>query len=443
MLQIVYDVAPGAQLFYATANTGIAQFAQNIKDLRTAGCDIIIDDFTYFVETPFQNGQAATVIAPTNGGILVQSVNDVTVGPQAGALYFSSAANSGNFSDGTAGVWEGDFVDGGPTAAPLPLGNSLHNFGGGATFDTLTVGGRVLLKWSDPLGGSGNDYDLFALDSTGTTVAASSTNIQSGTQDPSEDVGNRATGQRMVIVRKAGAAARFLHLNTNRGRLANATTGVVYGHNGGLNTVSVAATPAGPAISSLLAIGPFPNAHTTSNVVEVFSSDGPRRIFYNADSSAITPGDVSSTGGQVLQKPDITAADGVSTTAPGFSPFFGTSAAAPHAGALAGLIKSASPASSLTQVLAAMKSTALDIEAPGVDRDSGSGIVMPIRAMSALGVTGPAFIENGAVAVTEFFGNGTESSSPVKPEISLSRSIISGSQTLRPCRRLLRRRRLA
>src|SRR5262249_19645962 len=44
MLEIVHDLAPGAQLFFATAFNGITSFAQNIRDLRTAGCDIIVDD---------------------------------------------------------------------------------------------------------------------------------------------------------------------------------------------------------------------------------------------------------------------------------------------------------------------------------------------------------------------------------------------------------------
>ena len=44
----------------------------------------------------------------------------------------------------------------------------------------------VVLMWSDPIGGSGNDYDLFVLDSTGTSVTNSSTNFQNGNQDPYE-----------------------------------------------------------------------------------------------------------------------------------------------------------------------------------------------------------------------------------------------------------------
>src|SRR5262249_11280478 len=182
ILEIVHDIAPGAQLFFATAFSGIASFAQNIRDLRTAGCDIIIDDVFYFVETPFEDGQPAPT--NTNGGVVIQAVNDVTA---AGALFFSSAGNSGNLDQGTAGVWEGDFVDGGPAPGPLPTPTPplrLHDFGG-STFDVITVaGGPVNLYWSDPLGGSANDYDLFRLNSTGTAVQSSSTNIQSGTQDP-------------------------------------------------------------------------------------------------------------------------------------------------------------------------------------------------------------------------------------------------------------------
>lgn len=407
MLEIVHDIAPGAQLFYATAVLGtgsVPQFATNIRDLRTAGCDIIIDDVSYFIETPFQDGQEANVISPGNAGAVVQAVKDVTIGSQAGALYFSSAANSGNKNDGTAGAWEGDFADGGPTAAPLPLGNRVHDFGGGNLNNQLTVAGRVLLKWSDPLGGSGNDYDVFALNAAGTALVAAGTNIQDGNDDPVEDIGNRAIGQRIVIVKKAAAAARFLHLNTNRGVLTFSTAGVVYGHNASRDSISVAATPAGPAQNNA-SIGPFPRAHSAANVVEQFSSDGPRRIFYNGDGSLITPGNVSSTGGTLLQKPDITAADGVATTTPGFIPFFGTSAAAPQAGAMMALLKAASPGSTTAQLYNAMTSTAIDIEAPGVDRDSGVGIFMPIPAINALGVSGPAFLEVDATTSLEAPGD--------------------------------------
>src|SRR5262245_20528936 len=127
MLEIVHDLAPGAQLYFASAFVSITSFADNIRALRLAGCDIIVDDVFYFVESPFQDGQ----LAPTNrnGGVVTQAVNDVTASC---ALYFSSAGNSGNLNDGTAGVWEGDFVDGGAVGVPiLPIEGPaarLHSF---------------------------------------------------------------------------------------------------------------------------------------------------------------------------------------------------------------------------------------------------------------------------------------------------------------------------
>src|SRR5262245_26942114 len=163
MLEIIHDLAPGAQLYFATAFTSITSFADNIRALRAAGCDIIVDDVFYFVETPFQDGQAPGVVSNTNGGAVIQAVNDVTA---SGALYFSSAGNEGNLDDGTSGVWEGNFVDGGPATGPLAGAGRIHDFGG-QLFNLQTAPGQsqIDLYWSDPLGGSSNDYDLFQLNS--------------------------------------------------------------------------------------------------------------------------------------------------------------------------------------------------------------------------------------------------------------------------------------
>ena len=121
-----------------------------------------------------------------------------------------------------------------------------------------------------------------------------------------------------------------------------------------------------------------------ANPTEVFSSDGPRRIFYVPTGAPITPGNFlfGTNGGTTLLKPDVAAADGVSTKTPGFLPFFGTSAAATHAAAIAALIKSARQTNTNAQILNAMKQTALDIRAAGLDRDAGYGIVMALEALN-------------------------------------------------------------
>ena len=368
MLEIVHDMAPGASLYFATAFGSVAQFATNIINLRAAGCDIIVDDVTYYNEGAFQDGPIA------------QAVNQVTA---AGALFFSSAANSGNKNDGQSGTFEGDFVASGnaiPAAVQALYGASpiqLQAFGGN-NYTALTATTRnISLKWGDPLGASANDYDLVVTNATGSTVLGQSLGNQSGTQDPYE-FAPRATpypiGSRIYIVRYSGAA-RALRLDTHRGRItaADSTAGSAFGHNAVGSGISVAAvdlaTATGPG-------GTFTGG--AANPVETYSSDGPRKMFYQPNGTAITPGNLlfATNGGTTLQKVDMAAGDCGTTTTPGFIPFCGTSAAAPTAAAIAALIKGANPAATNAQIVSSMNASALDIEAAGWDRDSGVGIVM-------------------------------------------------------------------
>jgi len=152
--------------------------------------------------------------------------------------------------------------------------------------------------------------------------------------------------------------------------------------------------------------GPYPGLFTSANETESFSSDGPRRIILDPTGVELTPGNRTSTGGVVRQKPDITAADGVSTAAPGFNPFYGTSAAAPHAAALAALCKSAVPAITPAALRTALTSSAIDIEAAGVDKDTGAGIVMAQPFLAACGAVPQAFLSAGTAVPTQASGDG-------------------------------------
>ena len=406
MMEIIHDISPGAKLYFATAFNGISSFAQNIRDLRAAGCDIIIDDVFYFDENPFVDGQTGAVISPSNGGLILQAVNDVTAD---GTLYFSSAGNEGNLDDDSAGAYEGDFVDGGSLG--LLAGGTVNLFGTNQ-YDRISAGGGnfVVLFWSDPLGASANDYDLFVLNSTGTAVLEASTDTQDGTQDPVESLSPtyNVANNRLVVFKHAGAQSRYIHLNTFRGGVAVASAGETHGHSHAALAYSVAATPAAAAWNPVTASGPYPNPFTALNQSEWFSSDGPRHLFYHADGTAFIPGDVSSTGGIIRQKPDITAADGVSVTGVGGfgSPFYGTSAAAPHAGAIAALVKSAAPLISNGEMRAALTASSVDIMSAGTDRNSGAGIVMAFEALRALGIGGSANPELGVVVASDHPGNG-------------------------------------
>jgi hypothetical protein len=377
MMEIVHDIAPGAQLYFATAFQSEAGFAANIQALAAAGCKVIVDDVTYFAEGAFQDGTIA------------QAVNAVTA---AGVTYISSAANDGNLSSGTSGAWEGDFVDGGvlPPGPISDLGETgnLHMFGSNNYLTISAVGSsRVYsLKWSDPLGASCNDYDLFITNSAGTRVKALSAGAQTCGQDPLEilqgtsNTGSQnylIAGDKIVVVLYSGVA-RALHVGSHRGYVLNGTSGATFGHNAAANAVSTAAVYWNSAFK-----GTVPFVGGAANPDETFSSDGPRKVFYNPDGTAITPGNVlfGTSGGTTLIKPDAAGADGVTARTPGFSPFFGTSAAAPHLAGIAALILQARPAYTPAQVKAAMFNTALDNMAPGNDRDSGHGIVNALAAV--------------------------------------------------------------
>ncbi|MCU1592283.1 MAG: neuroendocrine convertase 1, partial [Frankiales bacterium] len=399
MLEVVHDIAPGARLLFATAfGGGQAQYAQNIRDLQAAGADVIVDDVSYFEEPVFQDGPIA------------QAVEDVSA---AGTLYFSSAGNSGNLQDRTSSTWEGDFRSSG-VFAPDGGGDYLEfgPEGGGQYTNPITFASfarfrRVHLQWSDPVGTSGNDYDLYVLDAAG-NVIGQSTDVQDGDDAPFEEVDLPYSGQprRVVVERKNGAAARFLHVSIYAGSFAPsrtdtqpayATTGATYGHSSAESAISVAAAPAAAARSVNEPSGPYPGSFTGAQVSELFSSEGPRRMFYEADGTPYND-DLSAGGGVVRAKPDVTAADGVQTSQPSFNPFFGTSAAAPHAAAVAALLRSAGGTATATRD--ALESTALDIEAPGDDPVTGRGIVMADSALAALGLRARALLDVGTPVVT-------------------------------------------
>jgi hypothetical protein len=324
---------------FATAFTSQASFADNLRALYdVAGADVIVDDVGYFSEAVFQDDDVAAAV-------------DYVV--EHGVLYFSSAGNGGNRNDGTSGTWEGDFavgetVDGFPAA----------DFGGDA--QNQIVGGSTsvyTLHWSDPQGGSANDYDLLITNHGSTVVFAASTDPQDGDDDPFEAIAAipQDEGRYLVVIRFSGAE-RALSLRSNGGELEFATEGEVSGHPAARGAVAVAAT------GQDFAGGPG-GTFDGSEPVELFSSDGPRRVHYEADGSPITPGDLSMSGGELRAKPDVTGADCVSTSTPGFGFFCGTSAAAPHVAAIAALLRELAAADGATP---ADLRAALSATAPGI-----------------------------------------------------------------------------
>lgn len=363
LMEIVYDMAGGATLGFATALPNEQQYATNIRRLRDEmNCDVIYDDVGYLGQSPFQ------------AGIVSAAVEDVVAD---GAVYLSAAGNDGSAAKGTSSTYEGDFFDSGVTFEELfpglPISGSLHDFdeglNGAKIANQILMGGGLatVLHWSDPLGESFNDYDLCITDADLRRLVACSSFIQNGDDDPIEFVPFAEEGDQVLIINYLGIQEeRFLHLQTFEAILERGTSGNIFGHPGLDAAIAVGAADVSQANG-----GPF----TEDAEVENFSSDGPRRRFFEADGTPFTPGNLSSTGGVVRQKPDVTGADGVSTTTPDFTTFFGTSAGVPHAAAAAVLLKDADPEITAQEIEDVLEGSAIDIEFPGDDDISGAGII--------------------------------------------------------------------
>jgi hypothetical protein len=381
MAQIVHDLAPGAALAFATAFASETSFANNILALKNAGAKVIVDDITYFDEPFFQDGPVSV------------SVNKATA---AGVTYFSSAANSNVILGGkNVASWEAPAfrTTTCPTGVPsyathcmdFTPGSGVDN---GAAITLAPGGGFILdLQWAEPWFGVNTDIDAYVLSSTN-AIVASSENINSGgggTQKPFEALGlTNSTGTsqtvRIVLNKFSGSAnprLKYVLLGAH-GITAvehNASTGgdivgpTIFGHNGAANAMSTAAIP-------------FNNANT----IETYSSRGPVRLYYGpvngTTPASALPAPLN------LAKPDIAATDGVQNTffgsfSSGVWRFFGTSASAPHAAAVAALQLDGFRSATVSQVKSAQRSTALPVGAFGADA-AGKGRVNAKAAVSQL-----------------------------------------------------------
>lgn len=376
MLEIVHDLAPGAALYFATGYGTLHDFAANIRALCASGAHVIVDDVSRPNEGAFEDGVVAMAIADV--------VSD-------GCVYVSAAGNDGNKGKKTSGVWEGDY-------APAVGRGELHSFeadGALAAYNRILVDdpkGAICLQWAEPLDEPVSNYDLYLLKPTVDEIMFPTPRrpINGGTSPeqsiecvgPIKRKGSQnyidLSGHRLLIRKQAGVA-RFLRLQVSQGRLELSTDGATYGHAAAQGGISVAAVDVGLAAGA---------AFTGSEVVEHFSSDGPRRIFYEANGTPIAPAGSSLAGPRLRKKPDVAAANRVSTATSSYNPFRGTSAAAPHVAAIAALIlEAAGGPSALTpeEVGRVLRDTALDIGAVGAwDRDSGAGIVDALKAVEAV-----------------------------------------------------------
>ncbi|MFM2326009.1 MAG: hypothetical protein RIR31_211, partial [Bacteroidota bacterium] len=373
MLQIIHDVAPKAELYFRTGFISAGDFAKGITDLRDAGCNVIVDDITFITE-PF-----------LKDGVVAAAVDAVKA---TGTTYFSAAGNFANKS------YENTFN---PIAAPGGLPGAAHNFGGGDVFQNVTLNPgnyTIVLQWIDDIyslgqtsaGGTKNDLDIYLTANTnGTALFGFNRNNING--DPIEilpfTVTSTVNTNILITNNTVGSnPARFKYIvfqgNIAINEFATGSSTLV-GQANALGAIAVGAVRYDKA-------APFAGPLS----VESFSSVG--GTFIN---------------NVQRNKPDLVAPDGVNTTVNmgvdydnnQYSNFFGTSAAAPHAAAVAALIiegkrKFLNQAStSPDEIRAILQSTATDMNTPGFDFESGFGFINADSAMRTFAKPDPSLIQ--------------------------------------------------
>jgi hypothetical protein len=367
MLQIVHDVAPGADLAFRTGFLGPVDFAKGIRDLKQAGCDVIVDDITYISEPFFRDG------------VVAQAVDEVKA---EGVSYFSAAGNFGTRS------WQGIFA---PVAAPTGIVGQAHDFDPGAGTDilqniTLYEGDYTLVfQWDDGTPGSAtsSDFDIYLANTNGGALFGfNRMNIGGDAFEVLPFVVTADSVQsNILIVRESGTGSATLKYVVYRGQWK-------VNEYGGFNasTITGQANAAGAMAVGAVLYTNTPEYGVATPTPASFSSRGGTPV-----------------NGQNRFKPDIMGPNGVNTSVSlggvnidgdAFPNFFGTSAAAPHAAGVAALLMEArtkfyGDVLSPDGVKGILQNTAIDMGAPGYDVANGAGYILADRALSELGNPAP------------------------------------------------------
>jgi hypothetical protein len=382
MLEIVHDLAPGAELWFGNFPSGTGLDFTAAVTCLAANTDVVVDDVSFLNEGPYDG---TSYISANTSAQLAKATHPIrgyatSVGNFALDHYREAFADSGfTLSDG-ANVWNLHRFD--ATAATTDSGHHVPCTSGSAincgNSLLLESGGtvEVFLEWDDPFSGSNNDYDLFLVDENTASIVAHSTSSQTGTQPPTESLAftnPHADGFFDVVVGRRHGGMRTLSIFVICGRVCHPSS---LGTTMNFNTRARSVPNESDAGGGVLSVGAIGAADPGNLDIETFSSNGP-----TADGRL---------------KPDITGIDGVSVTGDGGfgSPFFGTSAAAPHiAGIMALLLQlrpdlkaggSADPASARNTLRQALIGNAVDLGPPGPDDTFGAGRADALSAAQSL-----------------------------------------------------------
>jgi hypothetical protein len=377
MAEIMYDMAPNIPIMvFASGSGGPAEKADSINQLANR-TEVIADDTFYLGEPFFQDGVVAQA---------VDAAHDKGVAYIVAAGNRARQAWTGTYRPSTAAPGYNNFSSSGDDSF-----QSIHTVPPGDFIE-------INFQWAEPWGRATTDLDV-SLDNVANGASlASDTTANNITGIPSAYMFWRNTTTAPVQVemrvrRFSGTNAPFMKYIA-RDMTGSAFTIDEYATN------SSAVDPDAAMAKGAIAVAAVNWNDPGNNDPEAFSSRGnPFRLFDK---------DGNSIGLDVRRAPKVAGADAVYTTVPGFQPFFGTSAAAPHIAAIATLMKSARPAITVDEIYKALLNpdNSIDCWAAGKpDEDCGYGFLLADRAV--YDATSPRATITPSSGASEVLPNGT------------------------------------
>jgi hypothetical protein len=322
--EVVYDMAPGVDLYLAKVDT-TPQVATAVSDMIAAGVSAIVHSVSWFGAAYYDGS-----------GPLCDVVNDAEAG---GIVWVNALGNSRNkHYDATFSDTDGDL---------------RHEFSAGQNYNTITLNANqnatLVLNW-DAYPSTSIDYDLYLYDgdpAAGGTVVASSTNRQSVNgrfhfPQPYEAIDFTAPGS------VPSGTTYYLTVQKVNGSQADVPLTLhSLVQNLSVRVRARSLTQPGDC-SNALGVGA---TRVTDDAPEGFSSEGPSKAGVN--------------------KPDIAAPDRVQTSL--LTSFSGTSASAPHVAGAVSLLQSANPGISTAAVRDLVTAASHDVHTAGFDFRTGPG----------------------------------------------------------------------
>jgi len=315
--QIVYDMAPQAQLYLVKVADELD--LENAKDYCIAEEVNIINHSWGWPNTNFTDGT----------GLICDIANDAD---SHGVLWVNAAGNEVKlhyqafFADSDGDGWH-EFSSWGDESQTL-YADPWHEM-------------SIFLTW-DAWPTTDQDYDLYLCDADG-NVVASSTNVQTGTQPPTEKIAYTPPGwgtYNVMVKRSDATGNEELKIFSSDWELQYHTAS---------HSILSPADAAG-----VMSVGAIDQANWETGPQESFSSQGPTN--------------------DGRTKPDITGPDGVARYIDGgVSASYGTSYATPHVAGGASLVLSKYPHLTSTEIRSILENWAVDMGEQGKDNIYGSG----------------------------------------------------------------------